>query len=368
MPIRYCEICGEGFTKKSTYDYHINRKYKCVPEDIKQKFYKKKNKLSNLSDDKKKSVVKDKNISILDTRKRNTDSTHGELGDDHYDIKNNTKKNIDSNNDANIDENVDGNIDDNEDKNIDIKKNLRRYICDICGNDFSTKGNLSRHINRGACKKEKKETESEEIIKLRKELEEFKIKFQTEIEKMKNTQNTQNTQNIQNNIVNNQVINIITPYSRDNIGQIDPAKFLECLRHGYNSTLKMVEAVHFDPAHPERHNVYISNLKNKYAMVYKDNSWYVVLEEALVEELYTNHKEYIEENMDVFYDKLLPSQQKSLYRWIETNDEDPKIKKIKFDLKLLLFNKRDMVLGKNNKNASLNASDPVLDLKPSIKK
>ena len=68
--------------------------------------------------------------------------------------------------------------------------------------------------------------------------------------------------------------------------------------------------------------------------------------------------------MNAFYDKLLPSQQKAIHRWLGTKENDQKIKRIKIDMKLMLFNKRNMILGKNKKNAS----DPVLDSKPSIKK
>ena len=35
----------------------------------------------------------------------------------------------------------------------------------------------------------------------------------------------------------------------------------------------MIEKIHFNPKKPENHNVYISNIKNKYAMVYDGNKW-----------------------------------------------------------------------------------------------
>ena len=31
--------------------------------------------------------------------------------------------------------------------------------------------------------------------------------------------------------------------------------------------------IHFDPKKPENHNIYISNLKNGYIMVYDDGKW-----------------------------------------------------------------------------------------------
>lgn len=35
----------------------------------------------------------------------------------------------------------------------------------------------------------------------------------------------------------------------------------------FNSTLKLTDTIHFNPKHPEYHNIYIPSMKDKYAMV-----------------------------------------------------------------------------------------------------
>jgi hypothetical protein len=35
----------------------------------------------------------------------------------------------------------------------------------------------------------------------------------------------------------------------------------------------LIEKVHFDVNKPQNHNIYISNLKNKYIMIYDGNKW-----------------------------------------------------------------------------------------------
>ena len=52
-------------------------------------------------------------------------------------------------------------------------------------------------------------------------------------------------------------------------------------------------------------------------------------------------------NIDVFYDSLKPSQQRSLRRWLNTGNEHRHIMQIKEELQLLLFNKRNIVTGKS---------------------
>jgi hypothetical protein len=39
--------------------------------------------------------------------------------------------------------------------------------------------------------------------------------------------------------------------------------------------MKMIEKVHFNPDKPENMNLYISNIKSKHIMMYKDNKWMI---------------------------------------------------------------------------------------------
>ena len=35
----------------------------------------------------------------------------------------------------------------------------------------------------------------------------------------------------------------------------------------------LIKRIHFDPKKPENHNIYISNIKNKYVMIYDGIKW-----------------------------------------------------------------------------------------------
>ena len=52
------------------------------------------------------------------------------------------------------------------------------------------------------------------------------------------------------------------------------------------------------------------------------------------------------ENLDDFLDSLTTSQKNALHRWMNVDDDHSYIKKIKNDIKLLLYNKRKMPLNR----------------------
>ena len=56
---------------------------------------------------------------------------------------------------------------------------------------------------------------------------------------------------------------------------------LNVLKNGYYSTLKLTEAVHFNAKYPEFHNIYITNMKDKYAMMYDGVNWALTMKEDL---------------------------------------------------------------------------------------
>jgi hypothetical protein len=90
--------------------------------------------------------------------------------------------------------------------------------------------------------------------------------------------------------------------------------------------------------------VYIPNIKNKYGMMYNGNDWNLTTKEELIDRIYDDKKSYIEENLEEYFKSLTQSQKNAVNRWLDTDDDDRKITKIKEQLKLLLYNKRNIVL------------------------
>ena len=78
-------------------------------------------------------------------------------------------------------------------------------------------------------------------------------------------------------------------------------------------------------------------------MKYDGNKWKLVDKEDLIDEIYDKKKEHIEDNYEEYLELVPRHCKNGLTRWIETNDEnDPKIKKVKGKIKLLLYNDRKL--------------------------
>jgi hypothetical protein len=204
------------------------------------------------------------------------------------------------------------------------------------------------------------------------QLAEANKKLKKEVEKLKrvnatinNTKNTNNT--INNNTNFGTVVNNITlvGYGKEDLSKLSKSEILKILQNGFDSSLKLTEAVHFNPKYPEYHNVYISNIKDKYAMMYDGKTWTLTMKEDLINKIYDDKKNYIGENLDDFIESLTISRRHALERWLELDDENEKIKKIKSQIKLLLYNKRKMPIDMENKKEELHLKD---NLKVIVKK
>jgi hypothetical protein len=153
---------------------------------------------------------------------------------------------------------------------------------------------------------------------------------------------------INNGIVNNGTFNnnniILVGYGSEDLSKLSKLDMLKVLQSGYNSTVKLTEVVHFNPDFPEYHNVYISNMKDKYAMMHDGNKWTLTTKEDLISKIYDDKKNYIEENLEAFVESLHPFRKRALERWLDTDDEDTKVKEIKENIKLLLYNSKNMII------------------------
>jgi hypothetical protein len=253
--------------------------------------------------------------------------------------------------------------------------------CEFCNKTFASMPSMTRHI-RTSCKstivhvhvhtknkkiilddliKSKEEMEAQflilkianeqtniEICKLRKQNISLKQKM------VKLEKKSIKTTNITNKIVNNGIVNntniILVGYGQEDMTKIDQKDIIKALHDGFFSSSALTKSVHFNPKYPEYHNVFISNIKDRYAMMYVDGKWKLILKTDLINQLYEDKKAFIEENLEEFVRSLPQSRKRALHKWLEMGDEDQKIKEIKDSIKLLLYNERDII--KNNNEIS----------------
>jgi len=238
-------------------------------------------------------------------------------------------------------------------------KNVDKIKCEYCDKMYTTKQSRDRHI-RTSCKvnlennKECNESIDNRqkiletlVFTMRSEIDELK-KENNDLKKLVSSKSTNMINNTNNGIIANNINNyVLVGYGQTDLSKVDRDDLLKGIRTGFNSTLNLIDTVHFNPKYPEFHNVYISSMKNKYAMMYDGNNWQLMMKDDLIDKLYDDKRNYIEENLDEFLDSLSKSQIKALHRWLDVDDDYHYVKKIKNDIKLLLYNKRNQVICPN---------------------
>ena len=242
--------------------------------------------------------------------------------------------------------------------------------CKFCEKSFSRIDSLSRHLKK--CKeKEKHDNEKQDLLNLvnllnkqieehRKEKEEYKKEkeeykkekeeYKKELEKrnkqidelIKKTGVNIGTQN--NNIQNN--IQILA-YNNTDVSHLTDSDYLKCLKHSNFCIPHLIKEIHFNPKKPENHNIYISNLKNNYAMVYDGNKWNIKDRDESIQNLIDDKEIIIEQKLEEWIENgnKYPTIMKKFTRYIDKKENDTVLNKIKSEIKLMLFNNRDIILG-----------------------
>ena len=227
----------------------------------------------------------------------------------------------------------------------------RIHLCKYCDKIYSTSSNLSKHLKK--CKDKKKTDEAnfhmEELVKLLNDKEEKINKYDLELEK-KNNQidelikkaGIQNSgtiiQNIQNNIK-------LLAYDKTDISDLTEKDFIRCFNHNNMCVPHLVKRIHFNPKKPENHNVFISNLKSGYIMLYDGKQWNTFNRDEIVDDIFDDKHDILEQKIEewVSIGKDYPIIYHKFKRYLEKINNDIVLKKVKNEMKLILYNNRNIV-------------------------
>lgn len=230
----------------------------------------------------------------------------------------------------------------------DKKHSIKSMKCPYCENNFTQKNNLYRHVKlRCPVRKEQERLQEEAVKKLASEKDHILKKLQEEIEELKkrpvkvtNISNVGNTVgNTVKNTINNNVA--IVDCGKEDIKKLDKEKIADALRRGFFSTKFLIDETHFNPDHPEYHNVYISNIKDKYGFIH-EGEWKIMMKDDIIDKVFTNKKVFISMNMGEYKEYLTTSQANALRRFLDTDESHKKITEVKEEIKMLLYNKRNI--------------------------
>ena len=215
------------------------------------------------------------------------------------------------------------------------------FKCKYCEQCYKHKSSLSKHI-KYSCNKNKTEdlTELVRLLNLQLEHKDKQLETQSkQIEKLMDKleiNNYTNSNNTTINVTNN--MNLLN-YKDTDTSHLTNVDYKKCLKEASRCVLKLIEKVHFNPDKPENMNIYISNMKNNYMMMYKENKWNLVKKEEM-DSVYNHKEDLIIEWFNLNKD---PDLLKYFERFMDLKEDKPTADAIQEEYKLLLFNNRNLI-------------------------
>ena len=226
--------------------------------------------------------------------------------------------------------------------NENISSNQNEITCKFCGKIFQHKQSKYRHekyrckfINKGNIKliNQQKEAlqEKNRVIEEKNKLIESLLKKGSFI----SNQSEKNNKNI-------------LSYDNTNKKFLTDEMISKCMEKQNMCVPEMIKLVHFNNIHPENRNIYISNLKTNYVMVYEDEKWIVKNRDQMLDKLIADNEKFMHKKLTEWYDEGTDNDKykraiKKFQKYLDVNSNTNLIDNIKDELKLMFYNNR----GKN---------------------
>jgi hypothetical protein len=225
---------------------------------------------------------------------------------------------------------------------------VSQYTCKYCEHSYRHKSSLSKHI-KYSCTKNKDEDLTELVRLLNLQLEQQKRELTEKIESQSKKIDTQSKQieklmgkleiHSSFNTTNIQNINLLA-YRETDVSHLTDQDYKSCIKKVNHCVKHMIEKVHFNPSKPENMNIYISNIKDKYIMVYDGINWNLANKKDELDRLYEEKEMMLEEWLDSNPEKELKDK---FLKYLNNKESDECLNRIKDEIKLMLYNNQKMI-------------------------
>jgi len=225
------------------------------------------------------------------------------------------------------------------------------FSCNYCNKICKRKWHLSRHLNTCKIKKMELNKQKDEIdlLKLQqKKLEETVEKLLIECSNNNNktsnktlNNNNHNTNSL--NTTNNNNTIIINNYGEEDTKYITSDFILKLLKNKpFKAIPEMIKHTHFNKEHPENQNIRITNKKEPYVKIRKDNKWELQDRKNTITDLIDKqHIKISDEKVEEQIEKHCTSQEKiNIIRCNEKyeEEEDDYMKRLYNESELVMLN------------------------------
>lgn len=231
-----------------------------------------------------------------------------------------------------------------------VDKSIKLFACDECGKKYMYKTGLSTHKKKctSTMKMDELVENQKKLEKHNKELEQERIQLRKQIEELLDKfsqfqgQSTVNTTNNTNNIGTQNNIHIhINAFGKENMDYITNEFMGECVKKIYNSVPSLLQKIHFDPEHPENHNIKITNKKLPHASVMsEDQQWKLVNKQDAIEDMIDKGYNMIDEKFREDPSIYTEEKRKNYRKYQDNYDNEDKdtLKRLKNDVEYVILN------------------------------
>ena len=151
----------------------------------------------------------------------------------------------------------------------------------------------------------------------------MKVKPNILNKKINNTINNSNSNNT-NNTVNN-IINMVPFGSEDLSNIITNKQMFNLVSKGGSCINESIKFIHFNDKMPEYKNIFITNLKDKYAYIFDGDTFIIKEKDEVLDDLLDNHayniQEFVEKNRDELPDHTIRSMDR-LFKFLYNKNEE----------------------------------------------
>lgn len=220
-----------------------------------------------------------------------------------------------------------------------VEKELR---CKYCDKVFKHSSSVSKHI-KYSCTKNKDEDLKEliRLMNLQLQQKDEQINKQGKhidrlMEKLQVNQFQTNSQIIQNNHIQ------LLSYKDTDTSHLTDRDFKKAITKVNECVSHLIERIHYNPSKPENMNIKISNMKDRYLMVYEDGNWKLKNKNSELDSLYETNEVLLEEWLDEEQHKY-PELKYKFNRYLNNKEDNETFNEIKDGIKVMMYNKRNMI-------------------------
>lgn len=221
----------------------------------------------------------------------------------------------------------------------------QKYECKFCKKVFASNSSRCRHQSKYCKKKEADDIQTllDLLNEKEKELCDSKEKID-ELTKKLGVYYVNNGNIVQGN--QNNTIQLLN-YNKTDYDFLTDNDFIRCFMDNNHCVKKLIEKVHFNPKKPENMNIYISSMKGKYVMVYRDNVWQLKNRKKQIDDLYETNELVLEQWFEE-YKQNHPNVIKSFTQYLKNKkNDDDLVRSVKDEVLLMLYNNRYLIKESN---------------------